>query len=235
MIGIEQDRDGKEKRRSERQRNGTESLRQDPKRKSKNTAPAESGRKEDNMEDLELARETLKNAKYLKSKYPQWRIEELADILGISKMYGIPLKEFCSYSRGYFLNGGHGFNFEILKNPLLTNSETHYKPSDSVWHMRVDNGGCGRLNFCGSYDSHLLYDGKANDVWNRFNDTILAYHPHDYDCINKVYIFSVQNGYELYKDFDEIYTSTKTEFEECIKEYRVRELEEKLAKLKGEQ
>ena len=49
MIGIEQDRDGKEKRRSERQRNGTESLRQDPKRKSKNTAPAESGRKEDNM------------------------------------------------------------------------------------------------------------------------------------------------------------------------------------------
>lgn len=32
MIGIEQDRDGKEKRRSERQRNGTESLRQDPKR-----------------------------------------------------------------------------------------------------------------------------------------------------------------------------------------------------------
>ena len=47
MIGIEQDRDGKETRRSERQRNGTESLRRDPKRKSKNTAPAESGRKED--------------------------------------------------------------------------------------------------------------------------------------------------------------------------------------------
>lgn len=49
MIGIEQDRDGKEKRRSERQRNGTESLLQDLQRKSKNTAPAESGRKEDNM------------------------------------------------------------------------------------------------------------------------------------------------------------------------------------------
>ena len=49
MIGIEQDRDGKETRRSERQRNGTESLRRDPKRKIKNTAPAESGRKEDNM------------------------------------------------------------------------------------------------------------------------------------------------------------------------------------------
>lgn len=203
--------------------------------KAKNTAPAESGRKEDNMEDLELVRETLKNAKYLKSKYPQWRIEELADILEISEMYGIPLKEFYSYSYGYFLNGGHGFGFKILKKPLLTNSETHYKPSDSVWHMRVNNGGCGRLNFCGSYDSHLLYGGKANDVWDRFNDTILAYHPYDYDRINKEYIFSVQNGYELYKDFDEIYTSTKTEFEECIKEYRVRELEEKLAKLKGEQ
>ena len=226
---------GKEKRRSERQRNGTESLRRDPKRKSKNTAPAESGRKDGNMEDLELARETLKNTKYLKSKYPQWRIEELADILGISEMYGIPLKEFYSYSYGYFLNGGHGFNFEILKKPLLTNSETHYKPSDSVWHMLVDNGGCGRLNFCGSYDSHLLYGDKANDVWDRFNDTILAYHPYDYDRINMVYIFSVQNGYELYKDFDEIYTSTKKEFEECIKEYRVRELEEKLAKLKGVQ
>lgn len=49
MIGIEQDRDGKETRRSERQRNGTESLRRDPKRKSKNTAPAESGRKDKNM------------------------------------------------------------------------------------------------------------------------------------------------------------------------------------------
>lgn len=47
MIGIEQDRNGKETRRSERQWNGTESLRRDPKRKSKNTAPAESGRKED--------------------------------------------------------------------------------------------------------------------------------------------------------------------------------------------
>ena len=195
----------------------------------------ESGRKDGNMEDLELARETLKNTKYLKSKYPQWRIEELADIFEISEMYDIPLKEFYSHSYGYFLNGGHGFEFEILKNPRLTNSETHYEPSDSVWHMRVDNGGCGRLNFCGSYDSRLLYLDKANDVWDRFNDTILAYHPYDYDLINKVYIFSVQNGYELYKDFDKIYTSTKTEFEECIKEYRVRELEEKLAKLKGEQ
>lgn len=81
------------------------------------------------MEDLELTRETLKNTKYLKSKYPRWRIEELADILEISEMYGIPIKEFYSYSFGYFLNGGHGFNFEILKNPLLTNSKTHYKPS----------------------------------------------------------------------------------------------------------
>lgn len=49
MIGIAQNRDGKETRRSERQRNGTESLRQDPKRKSKNTAPAESGREDGNM------------------------------------------------------------------------------------------------------------------------------------------------------------------------------------------
>ena len=187
------------------------------------------------MEDLELAIETLKNTKYFKSKYPKWRIEELADILGISEMYGIPIKEFYSYSYGYFLNGGHGFGFKILKNPLLTNSETHYKPSDSVWHMLVNTGGCGRLNFCGNYDSHLLYGGKANDVWDRFNDTILSYRPYDYDRVNKEYIFSVQSGYELYKDFDEIYTDTKAAFEECVKEYRVRELEEKLAKLKGEQ
>lgn len=192
-------------------------------------------RKDENMEDLELERETLKNTKYLKSKYPQWRIEELADILGISEMYGIPIKEFYSYSYGYFLNGGHGFGFKILKKPIISNSETHYKPSDNVWHMLVNTGGCGRLNFCGNYDSHLLYGGKANDVWDRFNDKILSYHPCDYDRVNKEYIFSVQSGYELYKDFDKIYTDTKAAFEECVKEYRVRELEEKLAKLKGEQ
>lgn len=195
----------------------------------------ESGRKDENMEDLELAIETLKNTKYLKSKYPQWRIEELADILGISEMYGIPLKEFYSFNYGYFLNDGHGFGFKILKKPKISNSETRYEPSDNVWHMLVNTGGCGRLNFCGKYDSHLLYGGKANDVWDRFNDKILSYHPYDYDRVNKEYIFSVQSGYELYKDFDEIYTETKTEFEECVKEYRVRELEEKLAKLKGEQ
>lgn len=187
------------------------------------------------MEDLELAIETLKNTKYFKSKYPQWRIEELADILGISEMYGIPIKEFYSHSYGYFLNGGHGFGFKILKKPIISNSETRYEPSDSVWHMLVNTGGCGRLNFCGNYDPHLLYGGKANDVWDRFNDTILSYHPCDYDRVNNEYIFSVQNGYELYKDFDEIYTETKSAFEECVKEYRVRELEEKLAKLKGEQ
>lgn len=203
--------------------------------KAKNTAPAESGRKDGNMEDLELARETLENIAYFKRKYPRWRVEELANVLEISEMYHIPLEAFYSHYYGYVLNGGHGFGFKILKKPLISNSVTHYKPSDDVWYMLVNTGGCGRLNFCGSYDSHLLYGGKANDVWDRFNDTILTYHPYDYDCINKEYIFSVQNGYELYKDFDEIYTSTKTEFEECIKEYRVRELEEKLAKLKGEQ
>lgn len=52
VIGIEQDRNGKETRRSKRQRNGNVSNRiatTGPKRKSKNTAPAESGRKEENM------------------------------------------------------------------------------------------------------------------------------------------------------------------------------------------
>nr|DAH23516.1 MAG TPA: hypothetical protein [Caudoviricetes sp.] len=187
------------------------------------------------MEDLELARETLKNTKYLKSKYPRWRIEELADILEISKLYDIPLEEFYSCNYGYVLNGSHGFGFKISKKPSLSSPTSHFKPSEDVWYMLVNTGGCGRLNFRGNYDSNLLYGGEANDVWDRFNDTILSYHPYDYDRINKEYVFSVQSGYELYKDFGEIYTETKSAFEECVKEYRVRELEEKLAKLKGEQ
>lgn len=187
------------------------------------------------MEDLELARETLKNTKYLKSKYPRWRIEELADILEISEMYGIPIKEFYSYSFGYFLNGGHGFGFKILKKPTISNSVTRYEPSDSVWYMLVSTGGCGRLNFHGDYNANLMYVGKANDIWERFETTILSYHPYDYDPLNDEYIFSVESGYLLYKEFDEIYTKTKAAYEEYVKECLVRELEEKLAKLKGEQ
>lgn len=187
------------------------------------------------MEDLELARETLENTKYLKSKYPRWRIEELADILEISEMYGIPIKEFYSHSYGYFLNGGHGFGFKILKKPLISNSVTYYKPSDDVWYMLVNTGGCGRLNFRGDYNANLMYGGKANDIWERFVTTILSYHPCGADRINNEYVFSVEAGYILYRDFDKIYTDTKAAFEECVKEYRVRELEEKLAKLKGEQ
>ena len=216
-------------------RNGTESLRQDPKRKSKNTAPAESGRKDDNMEDLELARETLENIAYFKRKYPRWRVEELANVLEISEMYHIPFETFYSHCYGYVLNGGHGFGFKILKKPLISNSVTHYKPSDDVWHMLVNTGGCGRLNFRGNYNGNLMYGGKANDIWERFETTILSYHPYDYDPLNDEYIFSVESGYLLYKEFDEIYTKTKAAYEEYVKELLVREYEEKLAKLKGEQ
>ena len=220
---------------SAQKRNGTDKLRQDPQRKSKNTAPAESGRKEDNMEDLELARETLENIAYFKRKYPRWRVEELANVLEISEMYHIPLEAFYSHCYGYVLNGGHGFGFKILKKPLISNSVTHYKPSDEVWYMLVNTGGCGRLNFRGNYNGNLMYGGKANDIWERFETTILSYHPYDYDPMNDEYIFSVESGYLLYKDFDEIYTKTKAAYEEYAKEFLVREYEEKLAKLKGEQ
>lgn len=186
-------------------------------------------------EDSILVRETLNNIQTLKKKYPKFTIERLLEVLEISEKYGIPLDEIRDYCGFELVDKYRDFRFLFCHEYTLSNRETFYEFCKSKWYIRLTFGGSGRFNFVmdTGYLSGSLYD-KVNESYQAFIERLMSYSPLDYDRINGEYLFTVENGYRLYKDFKEIYETTKTAINNELKDFKIKQLKAELEKLESD-
>ena len=85
------------------------------------------------------------------------------------------------------------------------------------------------MNLCAS--SAYAYKAEAEDVWVNFLKRIQEYDPIDWDGVNNDYIFSVENGYQLYKDFGNIHKQAINDMRRAIAIYKKAELEAEIKRL----
>ena len=85
------------------------------------------------------------------------------------------------------------------------------------------------MNLCASPD--YAYKAEAEDIWVNFLKRIQEYNPIDWDGINHDYIFSVEDGYKLYKDFGDIYKQAVNDMRRAIAAYKKAELEAEIKRL----
>lgn len=119
-------------------------------------------------------------------------------------------------------------NIRTFKKYQLTNSTTKYEQNGKdtliVW-----SESCGRLAFV---DEKYWYN--IEDEWNEFMNIFKSYNPVDYDEINNNYIYNVENGKKLIKDYDMIINDFKEKISKKINDVKLREKKEQLEKLKKE-
>ena len=71
-------------------------------------------------------------------------------------------------------------------------------------------------------------------MYQEFLEKLISYSPLDYDRLNGEYLFTVENGYRLYKDFKEIYETTKTAINNELKNFKIKQLKAELEKLESD-
>ena len=134
---------------------------------------------------------------------------------------------------GYYPRVEYGYlvvNRQIKagKNYRLTNSTTNYEQNGEdtiiIWSEC-----CGRLAFVDKQ-----YYSAINDEWKEFINIIKSYNPIDYDEINNNYIYDLENGKKLIKEYDEILKVFDEKIKRKINEVDTAKKREQLEKLKKE-
>lgn len=183
---------------------------------------------------LAMAKRIVKDTNTLNKEYKGQTPQQVVELLSAAIECDIPPEEMS-------VNGWHmiklkchygNFCFDVVHNYRLTNKTTHQTLNDSKWYIHFGFGGCGRLNLCPS--STYAYKAEAEDVWVNFLKRIEEYSPIDWDSINHDYIFSVENGYKLYKDFGDIYKQAVNDMRRAIATYKKAELEAEIKRLDEE-
>ena len=180
---------------------------------------------------LALAKRIVKDTQVLTKEYKGQTPQQVVELLSAAIECDIPPEEMSvngwqmiKLKRRYC-----SFEFDVVHNYGLTNKTTHQKLNDSKWYIHFGCGGCGRLNLCASSD--YAYKAEAEDVWVIFLKRIQEYNPIDWDGVNNDYIFSVENGYKLYKDFGDIYKQAVNDMHRAIAVYKKAELEAEIKRL----
>jgi hypothetical protein len=114
------------------------------------------------------------------------------------------------------------------KKYYLVNSETQYRQNGFdtiiIWHES-----CGRLAFVDD-----KYWFTIEDEWKEFMQTILSYNPLDWDGLNNVYIFDVENGKRLIEDYKQILNEFMDKCHVRIKQYQLEQKRKELERLQKE-
>ena len=188
--------------------------------------------KSDYEKDLTLVREILENTKYLKKKYPRFTLEEIPDVISIVSESEIKVDELRYYQYAYELTPVRGgFSIYISHGYNLGCPTTKYKFDETKWYARFSCNGCGRLNIIN--DSKIAYQGEPDAVWKEFINKIKSYSPLDYDDMNSEYIFTLQDGYRLFKDFPNLLEEVRTKMQSAVKAYKIQQLQSEIDRLKG--
>lgn len=110
-----------------------------------------------------------------------------------------------------------------------TNYEQNFKDTIVVWKES-----CGRYMFIDKNEHWSLIE----DEWNELTNILKSYNPLDYDKMDDIYIYDVENGKKLIDDYDEIIKGIREKVDKKIKnselEKKKRELEKLIKELEEE-
>lgn len=113
----------------------------------------------------------------------------------------------------------------------LTNTTTSYEQNKQDTIIIWDEP-CGRLAFVKD-----IYWNSIDEEWAEFMEVLKSYNPLDYDPLNNVYIYDLQNGKRLIEDYENIKSDFIEKVEKKIKyadiERKKRELEKLQAEING--
>lgn len=184
--------------------------------------------------DLEIINQLNTQSNAIRQKYNNFSLETLTDLLPILMQsdisiyevdvdtYGFVLKLKCAY-----------FNFHIINKYKLENPSNNVTFNDDKWYIMFDCGGCGRLNFDSGSDN-FIYKPQCEEIWQDFLQRIKDYKPLNWDTLNQEYIFTLDDGYRLYKDFESIYRIFKNRIREAICKHKIQEFENEIDILRAE-
>ncbi len=146
---------------------------------------------------------------------------EYADELGIE----IKNSYYPSIEYGYFVINRQ---IKVGKKYNLVNSATNYEQNgkDSIVIWRES---CGRLAFVSD-----RYWWNIEDEWNDFMSVLKSYKPLDYDNLNNVYIYDLENGKKLIDDYDVIVKDFENKINKKIKEVDLARKKKELERLQKE-
>lgn len=183
---------------------------------------------------LALAKRIVKDTNLLAKEYEGQTPQQVIDLLSAAIECDIPPEEMSvgAWDMVKLKRRYCRFEFDVVHNYRLTNKTTHQKLNDKEWYIHFGCGGCGRLNLCAS--STYVYKAEAEDVWVNFLKRIQEYNPIDWDGVNNEYIFSIENGYRLYKDFGNIHKQAVNDMHRAIAKYKKADLEAELKRLDEE-
>lgn len=135
--------------------------------------------------------------------------------------------------KSYYPRMEYGFfvinsQIKVGKKYCLTNSTTNYEQNGSdsivIW-----SESCGRLAFVDS-----KYWWNIVDEWDEFMDVLMLYNPLDYDKINDIYIYDLENGKRLINDYNDIVKDFKMKVDKKIKEVELDNKKKQLEQLQKE-
>lgn len=187
------------------------------------------------MNKLELLQQALDNIKQVNKSDDNINIttdnlEYTIKRLSISEAYDIPLKQiYSSYGEHGVMLCSNGLDFIVSSNPDIANSVNHFELDKEKEYIQLSNGNIGRLMFRGM---KIDYYGETNDIWEEFKNELISYNSVDYDDMNFNYIYTMEDGIRLYKDFDKIFTKYQKKFDETIKDIKIKSLEQQIERLK---
>ena len=112
------------------------------------------------------------------------------------------------------------------KRYYLTNSTTNYEQNfeDTIVVWKESRG---RYMFINRNEHWSVIE----DEWNELISILKSYNPLDYDEVNDVYIYDVENGKKLIDDYDEIVKRIKDKVDKKIKNSEIEKKKRELEKL----
>lgn len=170
---------------------------------------------------------TVKEAKEICEKF-----KNLCSYVPYGYGYNVyELLDTCKMLEVLGLEWGENYKMEDFRiqkyksgNYFITNSATHYKPEPDTYYIHWDNGNIGQLQFV---QEHIFYDG-----YNEFLEKLRSYNPVDWDPLNDHIIYDIENGKRVMADYKDIVKETRQKAREVAKQYRIKQLEAEMAKLK---
>jgi hypothetical protein len=146
---------------------------------------------------------------------------EYADEFGIELNKGY----YPTIQYGYFVINGQ---IKIGKKYHLTNSTTQYKQNgeDSIV---ICAESCGRLAFVSD-----KYWWDIENEWRDFMNVLKSYEPLDYDELNNNYIYDIEHGKKLIRDYDKIVKDFMDKVNKKIKEVEIENKKREIERLRME-
>lgn len=121
-------------------------------------------------------------------------------------------------------------DFDIVKNPHLSNPTLNYQINNNEWYILWGNGRCGQ-----SWFAPRAYWDVVQTEWREFQCAMLAFGALDYDLKHDRIIYNIENGKKVIESYADLCKRTQEAMNKKVKAEQIRRKQAELAKLMEEE